>query len=174
MKLTQINVALRGALYLKHRPRKFSLHWSPKVTRLFLRKVHYDRFSRSWDASFSGTISASRRTADVWRGALVTMSYYGAEKSIGRYGAMACVRTALESAVRYWAQKLGPKGICGRAKSLAPVKMRGPCGIDHFDELFERAAGRGCEAVGHYRGWRAGHSRPRNGYAELIYVDGGC
>ena len=110
---------------------------------------------------------------------MVTMSYYGAEKSIERYSVMVCVRTALESAVRYRAQKLGPKAICGRAKSLAPVKMRGACGIDHFDELFERAADRArCEAVGHYRGWRAGHSRPRNGNAELyigtVYVDGGC
>jgi len=73
-------------------------------------------------------------------GALFTMSYYGAEKVIEHYNVMGPVKAALESAVRYLASELGPKGIRVHAISPGPVKTRAACGIDHFDDLMERAA----------------------------------
>jgi enoyl-[acyl-carrier protein] reductase I len=75
-------------------------------------------------------------------GALFTMSYYGAEKVVEHYNVMGPVKAALESAVRYLAFELGPKGIRVHAISPGPVKTRAASGIDHFDELLARAAER--------------------------------
>lgn len=75
-------------------------------------------------------------------GALFTMSYYGAEKVVEHYNLMGPVKAALESAVRYLAFELGPKGIRVHAISPGPVKTRAASGIDHFDELLARAAER--------------------------------
>ena len=75
-------------------------------------------------------------------GALFTMSYYGAEKVVEHYNVMGPVKAALESAVRYLAYELGPRGIRVHAISPGPIKTRAASGIDHFDELMERAAER--------------------------------
>lgn len=52
------------------------------------------------------------------------------------------VKAALESSVRYLAHELGPKGIRVHAISPGPVKTRAASGIDHFDDLLDRAAQR--------------------------------
>jgi enoyl-[acyl-carrier protein] reductase I len=70
------------------------------------------------------------------------MSYYGAEKVIEHYNLMGPVKAALESAVRYLAYELGPKGIRVHAISPGPIKTRAASGIDHFDDLLDRAAKR--------------------------------
>jgi enoyl-[acyl-carrier protein] reductase I len=72
-------------------------------------------------------------------GALVTMSYYGAQKVIGSYGIMGPVKAALESSVRYLAVELGPRRIRVHAVSPGPIKTRAASGIDHFDALLEQA-----------------------------------
>jgi enoyl-[acyl-carrier protein] reductase I len=72
-------------------------------------------------------------------GALLAMSYYGAEKAIEHYNVMGPVKAALEAAVRYLAVELGPKRIRVNALSPGPVKTRAASGIDHFDELLDRA-----------------------------------
>ncbi len=75
-------------------------------------------------------------------GTLFTMSYYGAEKVVAHYGIMGPVKSALESATRYVAAELGPKGIRVHAISPGPLKTRAASGIDHFDELMARVSER--------------------------------
>ncbi len=75
-------------------------------------------------------------------GALMTMSYYGAEKVIDNYNLMGPVKAALEASVRYLAADLGSKGIRVYALSPGPLKTRAASGIDRFDELMEAAAKR--------------------------------
>ena len=75
-------------------------------------------------------------------GSIVAMSYYGAEKVIEHYNLMGPVKAALESAVRYLAYELGPRGIRAHAISPGPVMTRAASGIDHFDELLARVAER--------------------------------
>jgi enoyl-[acyl-carrier protein] reductase I len=70
-------------------------------------------------------------------GALFTTSYYGGEKVIEHP-----VKAALGGAVGYLAYELGPKGIRVHAISLGPVKTRAASGLDHFDDLLQRAAER--------------------------------
>jgi enoyl-[acyl-carrier protein] reductase I len=72
-------------------------------------------------------------------GCLLAMSYYGAEKAISHYNVMGPVKAALEAAVRYMAVELGQARIRVNALSPGPVKTRAASGIDHFDELLERA-----------------------------------
>lgn len=73
-------------------------------------------------------------------GALLAMSYYGAEKAVSHYNVMGPVKAALEGAVRYMAVELGQKQIRVNALSPGPVATRAASGIDHFDALLERAA----------------------------------
>jgi enoyl-[acyl-carrier protein] reductase I len=72
-------------------------------------------------------------------GCLLAMSYYGADKAIAHYNVMGPVKAALEAVVRYMAVELGPEGIRVNALSPGPVKTRAASGIDHFDELLDRA-----------------------------------
>ena len=65
-------------------------------------------------------------------GALLTMSYFGAEKVVDNYNLMGPVKAALEASVRYMAVELGPKGIRVYAVSPGPVETRAASGIDRF------------------------------------------
>lgn len=73
-------------------------------------------------------------------GALITMSYLGADEAVPHYGLMGPVKAALESLVRYMAVELGANGIRVHAVSPGPILTRAASGIDHFDELMRDAA----------------------------------
>jgi enoyl-[acyl-carrier protein] reductase I len=72
-------------------------------------------------------------------GALFCMTYYGSQMVVEHYNMMGPVKAALESATRYLAAELGPKGIRVHAVSPGPLKTRAASGIGHFDELLEKA-----------------------------------
>jgi enoyl-[acyl-carrier protein] reductase I len=72
-------------------------------------------------------------------GALFTMTYYGSQMVVAHYNMMGPVKAALESATRYLASELGPKGIRVHAISPGPLKTRAASGISHFDEMLEKA-----------------------------------
>lgn len=73
-------------------------------------------------------------------GSLVTMSYLGAERVVRNYGIMGVIKAALESAVRYMAYDLGPKGIRVFAVSPGPIMTRAASGITNFNQLLEADA----------------------------------
>lgn len=75
-------------------------------------------------------------------GALLTMSYYGADKVVDHYNIMGPVKAALEATTRYLSAELGEKGIRVFAVSPGPLKTRAASGIDHFDELVAAAVSR--------------------------------
>jgi len=68
-------------------------------------------------------------------GTLLTVTYYGSERVVAHYAMMGPVKAALESAVRYAAVELGPKGIRANAISPGAIKTRAAGGLAHFDEL---------------------------------------
>lgn len=72
-------------------------------------------------------------------GALVTMSYIGADEAVPNYGLMGPVKAALESMVRYLALELGPQGIRVHAVSPGPMPTRAASGLPEFDALMARA-----------------------------------
>jgi len=73
-------------------------------------------------------------------GAIITMSYLGAERVVRNYGLMGIIKGALESAVRYMAYDLGPKGIRVFAVSPGPIMTRAASGIHNFNALLEADA----------------------------------
>lgn len=75
-------------------------------------------------------------------GALISMSYHGADKVVQHYNMMGPVKAALEASVRYLALELGEKGIRVFAVSPGPMRTRAASGIDHFDELLDMAVAR--------------------------------
>lgn len=72
-------------------------------------------------------------------GALFCMTYYGSQMVVEHYGIMGPVKAALESATRYLAAELGPKGIRVHAISPGPLRTRAASGIPEFDELLHKA-----------------------------------
>ncbi|MDE1918603.1 MAG: enoyl-ACP reductase FabI [Sphingomonadales bacterium] len=73
-------------------------------------------------------------------GCLLCVTFYGSERVVAHYNLMGPVKAALESATRYVAAELGPKGIRAHAISPGPIATRAASGIDRFDELLARAA----------------------------------
>lgn len=72
-------------------------------------------------------------------GTLFTMTYYGSQMVVEHYNVMGVAKAALESAVRYIAAELGPKGIRVHAISPGPLATRAASGIPEFDELLDKA-----------------------------------
>ena len=72
-------------------------------------------------------------------GTLFTMTYYGSQMVVEHYNIMGVAKAALESAVRYIAAELGPKGIRVHAISPGPLATRAASGIPEFDELLAKA-----------------------------------
>ncbi len=75
-------------------------------------------------------------------GAILTMSYYGADKVVNHYNIMGPVKAALQATVRYLAAELGDKNIRVYAVSPGPLKTRAASGIAQFDELVDAAVAR--------------------------------
>jgi enoyl-[acyl-carrier protein] reductase I len=75
-------------------------------------------------------------------GTCLSVSFFGSSRVVRNYNMMGPVKAALESAVRYAAAELGPKGIRVHALSPGPLKTRAASGIDHFDDLLALAADR--------------------------------
>jgi enoyl-[acyl-carrier protein] reductase I len=72
-------------------------------------------------------------------GSIFTMSYYGSQMVVENYNIMGVAKAALESAVRYIAAELGPKGIRVHAVSPGPLATRAASGIPEFDVLLDKA-----------------------------------
>jgi enoyl-[acyl-carrier protein] reductase I len=75
-------------------------------------------------------------------GALITMSYHGADKEVDNYNLMGPVKAALQSSVRYLANELGEKNIRVFAVSPGPLKTRAASGIGQFHKLMDMAVTR--------------------------------
>ena len=104
-------------------------------------------FARAMDISCHSFVRMARLAEPMMGdgGALVTMSYYGAQKVIPNYGIMGPVKAALEATVRYLAAELGQGGIRVHAVSPGPIKTRAASGIGEFEKLLDDTASRAPE-----------------------------
>ncbi|MGO9701397.1 MAG: enoyl-ACP reductase FabI [Xanthobacteraceae bacterium] len=112
-------------------------------------------------------------------GTLFTMTYYGSQMVVKNYNIMGVAKAALESAVRYLAAELGPKGIRVHAISPGPLATRAASGIPEFDALLDKAKAKAparrlvtIEDVGVATAFLA-HDAARLITGETLYVDGG-
>lgn len=101
-------------------------------------------FTQAMDVSCHSFLRMARLAEPLMGngGALLTVSFYGAEKVVEDYNLMGPVKAALEASVRYAAAELGPQGIRVHALSPGPLKTRAASGISRFDELLDRARSR--------------------------------
>mgnify|MGYP003841904853 CR=1 FL=1 len=65
-------------------------------------------------------------------GAMLTLSYYGAEKVVPHYNVMGVAKAALETSVMYLANDLGRDNIRVNAISAGPIKTLAASGIGDF------------------------------------------
>jgi enoyl-[acyl-carrier protein] reductase I len=65
-------------------------------------------------------------------GALLTLTYYGAEKWLPHYNVMGIAKAALEASVRYLAADLGERNIRVNAISSGPIRTLAAAGIGDF------------------------------------------
>ena len=93
-----------------------------------------ENFALTMDISvYSFTAVARRAEAMMGPGAaMLTLTYYGAEKVIPRYNVMGVAKAALEASVKYLAVDLGPRGIRVNAISAGPIKTLAASGISDF------------------------------------------
>lgn len=74
------------------------------------------------------------------QGSVIAMTYYGSEKVAANYNVMGVAKAALESAVRYLAADLGPKGIRVNAISAGPVNTLAARGVRGFTQILQHHA----------------------------------
>ncbi len=71
------------------------------------------------------------------KGALLTLSYMGAERVVSNYNVMGLAKASLEANVRYLADSLGPKGIRVNAISAGPIRTLAASGIKDFRKMLD-------------------------------------
>jgi enoyl-[acyl-carrier protein] reductase I len=74
------------------------------------------------------------------KGALVTLTYLGAVRSLPSYNVMGLAKASLEASVRFLAADLGPKGIRINAISAGPIKTLAAAGIGGFRKILGHVA----------------------------------
>ncbi|MCK5665998.1 MAG: enoyl-ACP reductase [Thiotrichaceae bacterium] len=87
--------------------------------------------------SLSAMAKAARPMMQGTNGAIITMSYLGAEKALPNYNIMGVAKASLEASVRYLASALGPEGIRVNSISAGPIKTLAASGIGSFKKILD-------------------------------------
>lgn len=69
------------------------------------------------------------------QGALLTLTYLGAERVVQNYNTMGLAKASLEASVRYLASNLGPLGMRVNGISAGPIKTLAAAGIKDFNSI---------------------------------------
>ena len=93
-----------------------------------------DNFTKSLAVSCYSFTALAQRAEKLMTdgGALLTLTYYGAEKWMPHYNVMGVAKAALEASVRYLAADLGERNIRVNAISAGPIKTLAASGIGDF------------------------------------------
>ena len=93
--------------------------------------------------SLAALAKAARPMMTGRNGAVLTLSYLGAERALKNYNVMGVAKASLESTVRYLALNLGPEGTRVNAISAGPIRTLAASGVANFRQMlsqFEAAA----------------------------------
>ena len=104
----------------------------------FLNGLSRAAFATAHDVSsysFAALAKGARSLMTGRRGAMLTLTYLGAERAIQNYNVMGLAKASLEANVRYLAQCLGPEGIRVNAISAGPIKTLAAAGIGGFSRI---------------------------------------
>jgi enoyl-[acyl-carrier protein] reductase I len=88
-------------------------------------------FTRTMVISCFSFTEVARRAAEMMKpgGAMITLTYDGANRLMPNYNVMGVAKAALEASVRYLAGDFGPQGIRVNAISAGPVRTLAGAGI---------------------------------------------
>jgi enoyl-[acyl-carrier protein] reductase I len=87
--------------------------------------------------SFPALAKAALPMMEGRAGAMLTLTYLGAERQIPHYNTMGLAKASLEASVRYLAANLGPRGIRVNAISAGPIKTLAAAGIAGFGKILK-------------------------------------
>ena len=95
-------------------------------------------YTQAVDISAYSLIALARAAMPMMEngGAIIALSYLGAEKVIPGYNVMGVAKAALEATTRYLAFDLGPKKIRVNALSAGPVRTLSAMAVGKIDEMF--------------------------------------
>lgn len=85
--------------------------------------------------SFVALAQAGREWLAKRKGALLTVTYQGSERTVPNYNVMGVAKASLEANVRYMASSLGDAGIRVNAVSAGPIRTLAASGIKSFRRL---------------------------------------
>lgn len=99
-------------------------------------RIAHDVSSYSFTALARGSVPLMAGRA----GAMLTLSYLGALRSIPNYNVMGLAKASLEANVRFLAADLGPSNIRVNAISAGPIKTLAAAGIGGFRKMLGHVA----------------------------------
>jgi len=107
----------------------------------YLDSVTRENFRIAHDVSsysFAALAKGGRQLMAGRKGALLTLTYLGAERVIPNYNVMGVAMASLEANVRYLAASLGPEGIRVNAVSAGAIRTLAASGIANFREMLAK------------------------------------
>jgi len=113
------------------------------LTGRFVESTSRDAFRTAHDVSSYSLTALARAARPLMlgrAGALLTLSYLGAVRSIPSYNVMGLAKASLEANVRFLAADLGPEGIRVNGISAGPIKTLAAAGIAGFRSMLARVA----------------------------------
>jgi enoyl-[acyl-carrier protein] reductase I len=90
--------------------------------------------------SLSALAKAARPLMKGRHGAILTLTYLGADRALANYNVMGVAKAALESSVRYLAYNLGPEGTRVNAISAGPIKTLAASGVGNIRRMLDFVA----------------------------------
>jgi enoyl-[acyl-carrier protein] reductase I len=113
------------------------------LTGSFISATSREAFRIAHDISSYSLTALARRAQPLMAsraGAVLTLSYLGAARSIPGYNVMGLAKASLEANVRFLAADLGPQGVRVNAISAGPIKTLAAAGIPGFRKMLARVA----------------------------------
>lgn len=113
------------------------------LTGAFIDATTRDGFRVAHDISSYSLTALARASLPFLRGragAIVTLSYLGAVRSLPGYNVMGLAKASLEANVRFLAADLGPLGIRVNAVSAGPIKTLSAAGIPGLRKMLAHVA----------------------------------
>lgn len=109
----------------------------------FVESTTREAFAIAHDVSSYSLTALARASAPLMAGragAILTLSYLGAVRSVPAYNVMGLAKASLEANVRFLAADLGPKGIRVNGISAGPIKTLAAAGIPGLRKMLSHVA----------------------------------
>jgi enoyl-[acyl-carrier protein] reductase I len=113
------------------------------LTGSFLDNTSREAFQIAHDISSYSLTALTRAAVPLMAGragAVLTLSYLGAARTLPNYNVMGLAKASLEANVRFLAGDVGPRGIRVNGISAGPVKTLAAAGIAGFRKMLGRVA----------------------------------